>query len=178
MITLADQWSDPAPIEGSARARARKYSTTGQITADCHTLKYIELLAQILAAILSATGANVKPQQLPQNLHAIASTTGSKAQRHQLARISATQHQLLSPAILHHYRQQNHHRQHQESRGRVGVGNQRENQQQLASGITRQCRHQQRRAESLGLSIRNRLARFERLKGSGSPRVGYSYKPR
>lgn len=29
MITLADQWSDPAPIEGDAQARARKYSIAG-----------------------------------------------------------------------------------------------------------------------------------------------------
>ena len=158
MITLADQWSDPTSIEGSAQAHARKYGTKGRITADCHTLKYIALLAQILAAILSPTGANT--------------------QRHQLARISATQHQLLAPTILHHYRQQNHHRQHQESGGEVSIRNQRENWQQLASGITRRGKHQQRRAESLGLSIRNRLARFERLKGSESAEVSYSYKPR
>lgn len=35
------------------------------------------------------TGANAQPQQLPQNLHAIASTTGANAQRQQLAGISS-----------------------------------------------------------------------------------------
>ena len=128
----------------NAPARARKYSIAGPILPDCHKLKYFLLLAEVLAPILLATGAN--------------------AQHHQLARISATQHQLLAAAILRHYRQQNHHRRHQESGGEVSIRNQRENQRQLASGIARQGEHQQRRAESLGLSIRNRLAWFERLK--------------
>lgn len=140
MTSCADQWAGPVPIEGNAQAHARKYCIAGPILPDCHKLKYLVLLAQILAAILSPTGAN--------------------AQHQQLATIGTTQHQLLDPAILHNYRQQNHHRQHQESGGEVSIGNQRENQQQLASGIARQGKHQQRRAESFGLSISNCLARF------------------
>ena len=158
MITLADQCADPCSHRRNAPARARKYSIAGPILPDCHKLKYFLLLAEVLAPILSVTGVN--------------------AQRYQLARISATQHRLLAPTILHNYRQQNHHRKRQESGGEVGIRNQRENQRQLASGITRHGKHQQRRAESLGLSIRNRLARFERLTGAESPRVIYIYKPR
>lgn len=88
MTSCADQWAGSAPIEGNAHAHARKYSTAGLILPDCHKLKYLLLLAQILAAILSATGVRSSAHLLPRNPPPIASTTSSNDQQQQLARIS------------------------------------------------------------------------------------------
>lgn len=158
MTSCADQCADPCSHRKNTHAHARAYGIAAQILPSCHKLKYLVLLAQILAAILSATGTN--------------------AQHRQLAGISATEHLLLALTILRNYRQQNHHGQHQEPRRAVSIRNQRENHWQLAPRIAQQGKHQQPRAESPGIGIRNRLARFEMLKSPESAEVGYGYQLR
>ena len=61
MTSCADQWADCAPIEGNAQARTRKYSITGQITADCH--KQSQFPAHNSIVILQTTPERYQDQQ-------------------------------------------------------------------------------------------------------------------